>query len=269
MSAVAKRVHIVGCPRSGTTLMLGLIASCFEVDGACELEMSLHREPERPCAVFVSKKPTDVRILAPILRADPDLFAVYLVRDPRAVISSLHPGFPGRWFVTLSAWHECERHARALAGEPRFVTVRYEDLVADPDGVQDALAVALPFLRRRHRFSEFARVAAVSADAARVMHGVRAVSADRVDGWRAHLARIRAQEIVHGGLGPALVERGYERDEAWLAALAGVEPDFGPSRFADREPVWKVLDRRWRDWWRTRRTLRRVRARVRAESAAR
>jgi hypothetical protein len=36
------------------------------------------------------------------------------------------------------------------------VLIRYEDLVREPDAIQDMLAERMPFLRKKVRFSDFA-----------------------------------------------------------------------------------------------------------------
>jgi hypothetical protein len=254
------RVHIVGCHRSGTTLLATLLATCFRVDGAAPDEMGLWEDTGLPReALFVSKKPRDVRLLGRVLSRAPDLWAIYLVRDPRAVITSRVEGLAERWFVGLGTWLACERHAARLAGHPRVLELAYEDLVRDPDGVQRRIEAWAQFLERRHRFGEYERFARPSSAARRAMHGLAAIDPGRNAGWRAHLARIASERLrwraVDGGLDAALVRRGYEPDDAWTAQLAGVEPVHEPSRTPERDPPWKRADRGLRDWRRVRRAL--------------
>lgn len=263
-----KRLHIVGCHRSGTTLLQTLIATCFDVDGASPDELSVYAEPADlgPEAVYVSKKPRDVRALGPLLDADPDLYALYLVRDPRAVITSRHDGDPHRYFTHLGAWLECERDARGLAGHPRFHELRYEDLVREPDAVQAWLARALPFLRPTRPFSAFESAASPAGPARLALGGVRPVAPDRIERWREHLPRVKAQAEryagVDGGLCRALVRRGYEPDDAWSAVLEGVEARHAASRTPEDEGALRRLDRRLREWSRRRRKLAAVQRRA-------
>lgn len=275
----------MGCLRSGTTLTLSLVSTCFAIDGACALEMSIYAEPppqrertrsrwiDRSCGfepgiahgapdpLFISKKPLDIRIIEPLLRADRRLFALYVVRDPRAVITSVHAAFPGRYFTSLATWLECERYARELEEHSRFLALRFEDLVRDPDHAQDALARRFPFLVKTHPFSEFARVARVSREACEALNGLRPLETARIDGWRSHLPRIKAQMLACGGLIEGLIARGYEVDERWAEVLDAVEPDVSPSVFEGRESALKRLDRRLRDWRRRRGKLARIRRR--------
>src|SRR5690606_35424187 len=83
-----RRLHVVGCPRSGTTLVAELVATCFADVGHDEHELSIFRPAPRTFPVYVSKKPMDVKRVAPLLRADPHLYVIGVHRDPRAVITS-------------------------------------------------------------------------------------------------------------------------------------------------------------------------------------
>src|SRR5262245_13347049 len=90
-----KRLHLVGCPRSGTTLMMELMKTCFKHDACCEHEESLFHEPSGNPGLYFSKQPTDIRYLHRVFLRDPNLFVVNLLRDPRDVISSRHQSKPG------------------------------------------------------------------------------------------------------------------------------------------------------------------------------
>lgn len=256
-----KRLHIVGCHRSGTTLLQTLITTSFAVDGGGRDELSIYADPPPlgADAVFVSKKPRDVRALGALLEADPDLHALYVFRDPRAVVTSRHAADPERYFTHLGAWLECERRAAELVGHPRFRELGYERLVRDPDAVQVELERAFPFLKRTGPFSGFERDAEPSEHARLALGGVRPVAPDRIERWREHLPRVKAQleryRDVDGGLCAALVRRGYEPDDAWQRELEGVEAEHTASRTPESEGALKRFDRRVREWTRRRRKL--------------
>lgn len=218
-----RRLHVVGCPRSGTTLVAELVATCFADVGHDEHELSIFRPAPRTCPIYVSKKPMDVKRIGPLLRADPDLFVIGVHRDPRAVITSEIAG-EGRYRISYDRWERCIDAARALAGHPRYLEVEYEQLVRDPDAVQSAIAARFPFLVRRHAFSEFARHAQPSARAEIAMGGVRALDANRNARWHRHLPRVKAELLRHPRMTDVLIELGYERDDAWTRVLDGVTP---------------------------------------------
>jgi pimeloyl-ACP methyl ester carboxylesterase len=246
-------------PRTGTTLLAELLHHGFAIDAALEHECAVFAEPPEPCAVWLSKRPRDVLVAGAVLAADPALWILHMVRDPRDVVVSRHRKAPDRYWTHLGLWHLYRRAARRLAGHPRFLTLRYEDLVADPDRVQEEIAAFLPFLSRRRAFSLVHRTWQPSEDSRAALGGARAVSADSVGIWRQHLPRLRAQIERHGSIDRDLRELGYETDDAWKRLLASVAPKNGATFLP--EPIG--LRRRYSLWRRRRRDLRRFRRRLR------
>ena len=86
------------------------------------------------------------------LRADPEFYVVYLLRDPRDVIVSRHAKDDSRYYVNVRVWRELDTIARRVDGHERFLTLKYEDFVSDPDRVQDAICRRFTWLERRHDF---------------------------------------------------------------------------------------------------------------------
>ncbi len=148
-----QRLHIVGCPRSGTTLLMELVSTCFESAGFCEHELSIFAPIETVDGVYLSKQPNDIKQLRHIFPADPQLHVIYMSRDPRAVITSKHRENPGQYFCNYRVWRECETAAESYRDTPRFLRLRYEDLVTDPDQVQRQIGERFDFLRQLHLFS--------------------------------------------------------------------------------------------------------------------
>jgi hypothetical protein len=111
-----------------------------------------------------SKEPADALVAARL--SGVELFVIHLVRDPRAVAYSWstlksYPGRPDREYMyqhgplysstRWSVWNGASRWVvRPTVSRPRFHTLRYEDLVADPaqglHGILSALGTesALP-----------------------------------------------------------------------------------------------------------------------------
>jgi pimeloyl-ACP methyl ester carboxylesterase len=261
---VTIRVHVVGSsPRTGTTLLTELLVMAFEVDGFADHERSIFREPHLPCAIYVSKDPKDVNVAARVLALDPQLWILHMVRDPRDVVVSVHARDPDAYWTHLRLWKRYRRSARRAEGHPRFLTIRYEDLVRDPDGVQDLIENRLPFLKRRRRFSEFHRFADPPPRSLEALSGVREIAADRIGRWRDHKPRLLAQLTRHGPIDRDLVELGYERDASWRRELAGVAPDPGRTHLRESVPVWERIGGALR----RRRALRRHRRRLRRRAA--
>lgn len=144
-------VLVVGCGRSGTTLMITLLGTqpgIAAIPGETEAFM---RNPPRegrrviwrhlsrmelPTGAhrWAEKTPRHVRYLGKILALyGPRIRIILMVRDGRDVVTSHHGTRhshryylePGRWINDVTA-------GRAWDQDPRVITVRYEDLVADP-----------------------------------------------------------------------------------------------------------------------------------------
>ena len=181
---MTRRIHIVGSsPRTGTTLLTELMRHGFEIDGFTDHEEPLRRAPPEPYQSYLTKAPSDVLVAEAYLRIDPKLWILHMVRDPRDVVVSRHGRAPDLYWTNLAVWKRYRRAARRLESHPRFLTIRYEDLSADPDAVQRKIADFLPFLAFRRPFSEVHRVAEPSADSVDALGGLRPVSAASVGAW--------------------------------------------------------------------------------------
>jgi hypothetical protein len=219
-----KHIHIVGgTGRSGTTLMQELMVSCFEIDHFGEFEQGFYKAPLKFSGVMSSKKPFEARYMPCALKHNPHLYVIYMLRDPRDVVVS-ELGGPGHYFSDMGLWLESDRIAQRLKKHSRFIVVRYEDLVREPDQVQQQLQQRLPFLRQRCLFSEFHLQNRQRSDnALRAMNGLRAPSPSSIGRWQQHLPRLVAQLAHHGDITPQLVAHGYETDGRWLERLQGIE----------------------------------------------
>jgi hypothetical protein len=242
------RIHITGAARSGTTLMLALMATCFEIDGAMARETRLWRAPARGRRIVLTKQPQDEMLALFLTRFDPRLHVIYMLRDPREVIVSVHGTDPGRHWSNLRAWRESVRSAERYFGHPRVHVVRYDDLMRDPDSVQRTLADAMPFLKVTLPFSRFHEHAKIADPQwRRAMGSIRSLSPDTLGSWRNHLPRLKAQLALHGDVSDDLIRLGFEKDKHWLAHLDGIEPDPMPSRTAEHESLRRRFNHVWRD----------------------
>ncbi len=229
-----KRIHIVVCgPRSGTTLMAEIMIACFEIDLHTEHESSIFGPPWRRAEVFLTKRPRDILVAGPILRTSRSLHVIYMIRDPRDMVVSRHRKDPERYWSTLRYWKKYIGYGEKLRQHSRFITIRYEDLVRDPDSIQNLLMERMPFLQKRTEFSQYHTVAKPSEDSIKALRGVRAISAASISNWRDHLPRVAGQIQIHGTISEDLIRYGYEEDDSWLRQLEGVEPDLGESHWPE------------------------------------
>jgi Sulfotransferase family len=250
-----KRLHIVGCPRSGTTLLMELVSTCYASGGFCEHEISIFETIEFQSDIYFSKQPNDIKQIQHIFPADPGLHVIYLGRDPRAVITSKHRENPDQYFCNYRVWSECDRAAMHYQREARFLSLRYEDLVTEPDQTQAVISRQFPFLQQLHLFSQYQQFAQPSSASQKAMNGLRNVNSDSLEKWHKHLPRIAEQLRRHPALTDDLIRLGYEPDKAWLDLLAGVEPQLFPCRYPERRPHLKEFEKAIRVWLKSRRYL--------------
>lgn len=241
-----RHIHIVGCsPRSGTTLMQEMMVACFEIDWHCEHEQSIFKASPVERGVVCTKHPREVMYMPCVLKHNHQVVSIYVVRDPRDVIVSSHKRQPDRYYSNLRFWLDAERSARKLHDHPRFLIVRYEDLVTDPDRVQLELEQALPFLKRRFAFSEFHLHAQISEQSAVALNGVRPVDGSSIGRWRQHLDRVASQIRYHGDISAALIAYRYESDARWMELLPD-QPVWHDSLIPDQQGWLEHLRFAWR-----------------------
>jgi hypothetical protein len=248
MPQQGKQIHIVGClPRSGTTLLTELMTNCFAIDAYTEHEYSIFKHYPKPYRVLCTKKPNDIKRIRFPLRVNPNLHVIYVLRDPRDAISSRshqRNNQDKQIWGNLATWLQHHRIAESLWEHPRFVVLRYEDLVTNPDQVQDYLQAKLPFLDKKLNFSDFHKVAKPSEKTNAALGGIRPISSSSIGNWRAYMPYIKAQLEKYSNdaddIPALLIQLGYEEDRSWLEALSGIASD-NSEEPADRKSIFKRL----------------------------
>jgi hypothetical protein len=247
-----RQLVVCGFPRSGTSLLYNMLAVALPQFAHDAFEASALRSLWR-FEDHLSKLPLDVLRLDAICRRNlhgKRLQVLVPIRDPRDLVTSIHPNVPGDYFI---GWESSYRVGLGDAAEPRpdlpgireieaalrahsgrrdleLVRVRFEELVRTPDRVQEQLAARLG-LEFRARFSGFHRDAEripYRYDAAHLRPGsdaslVREHAApdpSRAGKWRdpVHRARIREQFGAHPELLALVRAWGYEEDDSWFEA---------------------------------------------------
>jgi hypothetical protein len=242
------RIHIVGCaPRAGTTLLKELVSGSFETSSLAPHEVSVLVRPRRLRGVCVSKHPHEVVPAGRLLRVDPRLWVIYCLRDPRDVVCSRHPNDPSQYVVGFEIWSRYDTVARRTS-HPRFMTVKYEDLVMDPDSVQTFLSAAMPFLVPRRLFSETLSFAQTSEASRRAMHNAHRIHQGSVGVWRQNLPRIREQLERFPEMKHELIARGYETGHEWVRILDGIESEPCLEKERGTRKAWYSRRRRQRMW---------------------
>ena len=243
-----KHLHIVACsPRSGTTLLHEAMVTCFKVDKHYDHEVRFNLVDAEDGQIVVTKRPKDTMYMPDVID-DPELFVVYVMRDPRDVIVSRHGKNKDMYYSNIRLWRELHAYAQQIASHDRFLQVGYEEFVSDPDAVQAQIAAKFPWLETLHKFSEYHEYANVSEKSKLAMNDVRPIAPTSVGKWKSNLGRIKGQQITHGSLTPDLIECGYESSDEWEQVLDGVEPDFSRSRYPEKVYFWSRISQRINAW---------------------
>ncbi|MBT8098445.1 MAG: sulfotransferase, partial [Gammaproteobacteria bacterium] len=175
--------------------------------------------------------------------SDPELYVIYVLRDPRDVIVSRHGKNRDKYYSNIRVWRELHGYAQSMLEHERFLLIRYEEFVSEPDKTQEQIVTRFPWLRMRHRFSEYHEHAVVSEKSTLAMNSVRPIAPSSVGVWQKQLGRIKGQQQIHGSLTPDLIACGYESDADWERLLDGVTPDTSSSRYPEKVYFWSRISR--------------------------
>jgi hypothetical protein len=162
------RTHIIGCSRSGTTMLhLAMVRFRDVVLARAETEISHPYLSDRLRIGFdalvsgkqqhyVTKRnydwfePRNVDLAISYVLHE-NIALIDVVRDPRDVLLSRYTGSKseaqGRTYVTAEHWYRSilaeERMLAALDQHARKVVLRYEDMIIDPAGTEARIVAAL------------------------------------------------------------------------------------------------------------------------------
>ena len=249
-------VAVVGFPRGGTSLLHNMLSATlpgFRFDDfETRVLERLHRIGD-----YATKTPLDVLDLGHLSAANTlnkRIVVLAVDRDIRDVITSRHPNLPDRYFIghdaswwpqnkAFSEWRydaagviaveQALRSAPTLSGF-ELSRIRYEDLVADPDGLQRRLREQfdLPFAGRFSEFHLAGKRRAYRYDERRdtldraLVFEDQPASGSRQGKWRAeeHRARIIEQFSACDLLFDFLIAGGYEPDRNWFREFQSTSP---------------------------------------------
>lgn len=143
------RIYIVGCARSGTTLLRRLFHGFKDTEVIpYEIDLDAFANAEAPEGKVLVGKRTINTIFSnclpleegkrqlELLQGRPDIRVLCVFRDGRDVVESETQATPVRWYESLRQM----RLAQDAHLLPTLATMRYEDLVSDPDGSQVGVA---------------------------------------------------------------------------------------------------------------------------------
>ncbi len=167
--------------------------------------------------------------LTSILLSHPSIWLVYMLRDPRDIISSIHGRAPDRYWTSLDQWRKIRKKFVNHKPHARLIQLRYEDLVSGPDKLQEELERQIPWLEQIGKFSDFHTLARPSQESQLALRTLRKADTNSIGKWHNHLPRVAGQIERYGSIQAELQQDGYERDNSWLQILDGVTPDMSLS----------------------------------------
>ena len=157
-------ILIGGCARSGTTLLQSILSAhpkifTFpdEIAAFSRWELNdfgkkvpirvdkLYREALRnkiPEYVtrWCSKAPSNIRYISEIMQYfNNRVKFIHIIRDPRDVVLSKHPKKEDRYWVSPERWLKDVRRGLAYKDHPNVLTIKYEDLIEQPDKTIDKI----------------------------------------------------------------------------------------------------------------------------------
>lgn len=176
-----EKVYILGCARSGTTMMCHMM-HCYEnvyvFDDECEV--GVLRSYNTLCKLAVAKRTYESYKCDPIEYNGLGLIA--LVRHPFDVLTSKL--FTDKFHVSLDRWRdEANFLENLLESRSDILIIRYEDLIADPNKVQSQIASKFG-LTTSVPFTSFHTIKPVSERRILAMRGLRKPDPSSIGRWR-------------------------------------------------------------------------------------
>jgi hypothetical protein len=243
-----RQLIVCGYPRGGTSLLYNMLSSSLPSFVFADFEKPALQAIETR-GFYASKWPMDIlnikRVVANNILSK-EIIVIVVIRDLRDVITSVHPNAPGRYFCSyetrlsprgnypyeivdtdqgIRTIHSAIVSVRDMSGI-RLATVKYEDLIADPDRVQKILSqdLGLEFcadfadFHTRGEAHAYRYAGAMRPLDANLVRENSPVDASRIGKWRRpeHSERIRSEFSTHPELFDLLIFYGYERNRDWF-----------------------------------------------------
>jgi hypothetical protein len=235
------KTHVVICgfPRAGTTLLSLMMQVGYPRAKAFRKERAAIRvayQTDRNHALMISKRPDDIfyaeRLRSIYSGRRPALRFLLMMRDPRAILTSVHSSAKDRYYVSPARWRAIHDRMVANRDKDDCLLIRFEDMISDSDSVQAAIQSFIgeqpdvPFTTYVDNVPEGFRSTA--------LNGVRPLDAQATTKWRhpRHAARLRRLLAELPELPDVLMKWGYEKDTAWVNDYLG---DSGETRVTPEE----------------------------------
>lgn len=222
-----RRIHIVGSgPRTGTTLLTEVMRVCYDFDYVSEHEDSICRSNlniGKGLKTILTKHPAELYGIEYPLWADPNLYIICIIRDPRDMISSFHGKYPDKYWASLRYWNLFLKAYKKLERHPRILFFKYEEFTTLPNMAQQKINEKFPFLEQKKEFDQYHLYAAPSKASLNALKTMRPIEPKGIGNWKNHLPRIKQQIRLHGDISKSLIKLKYETSADWMQMLEGIE----------------------------------------------
>ena len=230
MTPLEAHLVICGFPRSGTTLLQLMAETAYPSARTFGVERSglgaANNDFPGSAPLIISKQPDDIFRIDEIRDSytwrgtRTRVRFIVSVRDPRAVLTSVHGMNRDIYWVSAERWRSTYLHYDYARGFDDVIVVEYRDLVLEPQKVQGQLAAAIGIEPER-AFADFHQSVPGEFNTL-ALNGVRPLDPATLDKWREpkHADRIRHLLREMPELPDRLIEMGYEHDTAWTRAYA-------------------------------------------------
>lgn len=230
-----RHIFICGFSRAGTTLFYNMLRNSVENFEFMDKEVSAANVLGQSGSM-ITKRPLDCLIVDQILRNNgrkKQIDAIFCVRDPRSLMTSVHKGAPGDYFQGFESQYFVLNDGKTakkinpgmnqimqsyLRMKKNVFLLRYEDLLGDPDGVQKRLEDTLK-IEFKSKLGDFGEGSDVPEELMAPLNGVRGIDKSRIEAWKGHPQRIWEQFTLYPDLFDMLKELDYEKDNNWFQEM--------------------------------------------------
>lgn len=217
-----------GFPRAGSTLLYLMMKNSVSNFKFFDKETKATKVLTNKNVV--TKRPMDIFDYKKIIAKYLDTKFIINVRDPRAVLTSIHSNSEGRYKVNWD-YSLFTGTSGILPGKtkglldyiniiydvPNAIFVYYENLVKNPDIEQQRLGDFCGF-DYKDSFSNFHKHS-IPDLLKHQLNGVRPLDIKPIEKWREHKERIKQQFKECPQLFDILIQLGYEKDCKWIEKL--------------------------------------------------
>ncbi len=143
----------------------------------------LLRAPQPLTLVASRDRNTSLDMDLDLLRANPGVKVVWMLRQPLDVLTSVHADRPGEFYVDPERLFKSLKLYQRFKDEPQVLTIHYSELVSDPNAIQARIAKAFQ-LETGCDFTEAHKYFPRFDQNVRAMHSIRPIDAKSVQKWK-------------------------------------------------------------------------------------